>query len=396
MEGIDLTKTPGMEPPAGHTPQFDAPWNSVQIGSVITFAVTYFFATLFLGLRYFQAFKLTRKVEVDLVTVTISYGVALVYFITMVDLFGHGWGKHMWDVSLADLLELNKALLPNTLSYLICPTITKMAILSVLYRINPSTIYRGTVIVVAVMIIGYTLALCIITGGPCSPLKDGTIKCLEKVALSQAILNLVSDFALVALPLPTIHNLHLPAKRKIMVGCILALGSGVVICSIARLPYVIVLPTTADTTYTQAVLGIWTIAEVNLGIICACAMRFKRLIATYLPKLSLFSSSADGNSRSRFGLRRRKGAAVVYESRSDGFQPEARRGGHSYQLHSVQNGSAGADGVDGSVGSLGKKDIAVYREFQVDTIDIGQRDAERDRDRDRDVGDTGSADKILR
>ncbi|KAL2809112.1 hypothetical protein BJX63DRAFT_372421 [Aspergillus granulosus] len=389
MEGIDLTTTPGMEPPAGHTPQFDAPWNSVQIGSVITFAVTYFLATMFLGLRYFQAVKLVKKVEVDLITVTVSYGVALVYFITMVDLFGHGWGKHMWDVSLAQLMELNKALLPNTLSYLICPTITKMAILSVLYRINPSKIYRGTVIAVAIIIVAYTLALCIITGGPCSPLKDGTIKCLEKVALSQAILNLISDFALVALPLPTIHTLHLPFKRKIMVGCLLALGSGVVICSIARLPYVIVLPTTADTTYTQAVLGIWTIAEVNLAIICACAMRFKTLIATYLPKISLFSSSSGDKSHLRSGLRKRKGA-VMYDSRSDRFQPEGRRGGHSYQLHSVQSDSAGVD-VDGGVGSLGKKDISVYREFQVD-IDVGRQNS----DRGRNGGDTGSTEEILR
>ncbi|KAL5336002.1 hypothetical protein BJX70DRAFT_401060 [Aspergillus crustosus] len=384
MSGIDLTTTPGMAPPAGQTPQFDAPWNSVQVGSVIAFAVTYFFATVFLGLRYFQAFKLIQKIEVDLVTVTISYGVALVYFVTMVDLFGHGWGKHMWDVSLADLMELNKALLPNTLSYLICPTITKMAILSVLYRINPSRIYRGTVIVVAVMIIAYTLTLCIITGGPCSPLKDGTIKCLEKVALSQAIMNIISDLAVLALPIPTIHNLHLPLKQKITVGCLLALGSGVVVCSIARLPYVIVLPTTADTTYTQAVLGIWTIIEVNLGIICACAMRFKRLIATYLPKLSLFSS----RSRSKTGADKKGGTGTgtpgnTYDTRSNRFRPEGSGGVHSYQLHSVQNGSRDVDGVGGN----GNKDISVYREFQVDIDQFPERDGD---------GSRGSAERILR
>ncbi|KAL4875906.1 hypothetical protein BJY04DRAFT_232145 [Aspergillus karnatakaensis] len=385
LEGIDLTTTPGMAPPEGQVPNFNAPWNSVQVGSVIAFGVTYFFASLFLGLRYFQAFKLIQKIEVDLVTVTISYGVALVYFVTMVDLFGHGWGKHMWDVSLADLMELNKALLPNTLSYLICPTITKMAILSVLYRINPSFIYRCTVGVVAFMIIAYTLTLCIITGGPCSPLKDGTIKCLEKVALSQAILNIVSDLAVLALPIPTIHNLHLPFKQKITVGCLLALGSGVIVCSIARLPYVIVLPTTADTTYTQAVLGIWTIIEVNLGIICACAMRFKRLIATYLPKLSLFSS----RSRSRSARK----AGYEYDSRSNRFRPEGSGGVHSYQLHSVQNGNdeGGANGGGGKGHVvMGKKDIEVYREFQVD---VDRSDV---RDGDRDGGDRGSAEGILR
>jgi hypothetical protein len=63
---MDLTTTPGMEPPAGHIPQFDGQYNYLQIGTIIAFAITYFFATLFVSLRYFQAFKLTQKVELDL------------------------------------------------------------------------------------------------------------------------------------------------------------------------------------------------------------------------------------------------------------------------------------------------------------------------------------------
>lgn len=101
-----------------------------------------------------------------------------------------------------------------------------MAILSVLYRINPSAIYRYTVIGIAVAIFAYTLTLCIITGGPCSPLKDGTLTCLEHVALSGAVLNIASDLAVVAVPIPTIHNLQFSLKQKLTVGCLLALGSG--------------------------------------------------------------------------------------------------------------------------------------------------------------------------
>lgn len=103
-----------------------------------------------------------------------------------------------------------------------------MAMLCVLYRIDPSLIYRCTVVVIGIAIFGYTLALTIITGGPCSPLKQGTLKCLQNVALSQAVLNIVSDFAVVAVPIRTIHNLHLTTKQKISVGVILAVGSGYV------------------------------------------------------------------------------------------------------------------------------------------------------------------------
>lgn len=98
--------------------------------------------------------------------------------------------------------------------------------LAVLYRINPSAIYRTFVVGIAVAITAYTLTLCIITGGPCNPLKSGTTVCLENVALSHAVLNIASDLAVVAVPIPTIHGLHLSLKQKISLGCLLALGSG--------------------------------------------------------------------------------------------------------------------------------------------------------------------------
>lgn len=148
----------------------------------------------------------------------------------------------MWNVSLEDLMEFNKVrllciiwstlankkqrLLINILTYLIRPCITKMAILSVLYQINPAKIYRYLVVAVAVAIFAYTLTLCIITGGPCNPLHVGTTACLENVALSQAVLNIASDLAVIAIPIPTIHGLHFSTKQKVTVGCLLALGSG--------------------------------------------------------------------------------------------------------------------------------------------------------------------------
>lgn len=63
---MDLSTTPAMPPPDGQTPQFDAPYNSLQIRTVVAFGVTYFFASFFLALRYFQAAKLVKQVEIDL------------------------------------------------------------------------------------------------------------------------------------------------------------------------------------------------------------------------------------------------------------------------------------------------------------------------------------------
>jgi len=43
-------------------------YNSLQSGTVVAFAVTYAFCTLFLALRYIQAVVIVKKVEVDLST----------------------------------------------------------------------------------------------------------------------------------------------------------------------------------------------------------------------------------------------------------------------------------------------------------------------------------------
>ncbi|KAI3150903.1 hypothetical protein CBS147325_2410 [Penicillium roqueforti] len=331
---MDLDTTPGIPPPDGQESHFHEPYNSLQIGTVIAFGITYLIATVFLALRYFQAFKLTKKIEIDLITITISYGVALVYFVTVVNC-----------KSPVTIFRV-KGLLINTLTYLICPCITKMAILSVLFQINPAKIYRCLVVAVALAIFAYTLTLCIITGGPCNPLHAGTTACLENVALSQAVLNIASDLAVIAIPIPTIHRLHFSEKQKVTVGCLLTLGSSVVICSIARLPYVLLLGKTADTTYIEAILGVWSLVEVNLGIICACAMRFKRLISIYLPRLSLSPSHTP------------RTAKLTEDTPMNRFQPKNTGGQHSYQLHSIHDGNPNP--------LAGTKDISVHRSFKVD------------------------------
>lgn len=63
---MDPATTPGMAPPPGEKSVFNGPFTSLQIGTMIAFGVTYFFATLFLGLRYLQAIKISKKVELDM------------------------------------------------------------------------------------------------------------------------------------------------------------------------------------------------------------------------------------------------------------------------------------------------------------------------------------------
>jgi hypothetical protein len=88
---------------------------------------------------------------------------------------------------------------------------------------------------------------------------------------------------------------------------------------------VIVLDSTTDVSYTEAILGVWSLVEINLGIVCACAMRLKQLLMTYLPQLGLFSSRSNGNGSESWG---------------NGLRVDKSKGQRSYQLHSIQKGCA--------------------------------------------------------
>lgn len=109
------------------------------------------------------------------------------------------------------------------------PTLTKLALLVLYWRINPSPVFRGSIIATAVMLVGYTATFSGLFAGPCNPLATGSGVCLNNIALAQAVLNIFTDAVIILLPIPTIHNLNIPLKQKVQVGIILALGSAYVL-----------------------------------------------------------------------------------------------------------------------------------------------------------------------
>lgn len=94
-----------------------------------------------------------------------------------------------------------------------------------------------------------------------------------------------------------------------------------------------ILEHTTDATYEEAVLGIWCVVEINLGITCGCAMRLRSLLRMYLPKLGFYASSRSrsfGNSPHGIWSK---------SNRNDEETAQAQ----SYRLHSIQKSSSGPD-----------------------------------------------------
>jgi hypothetical protein len=117
------------------------------------------------------------------------------------------------------------------LTYLWPPTLTKLSILVLYWRISPNRSFRICIIILAVMLVGYTATFTVLFAGPCNPLlaTPESAICLNNIAVSQAVLNIVTDGLIIILPIPTIHSLNMPLKQRITVGMILGLGSAYVL-----------------------------------------------------------------------------------------------------------------------------------------------------------------------
>lgn len=75
------------------------------------------------------------------------------------------------------------------------------------------------------VITGYTLATTLATAGGCNPLNTGKTPCINSLALWQAILNIVTDFLMLLMPIPLLWALQLPLLQKLSLGFIFAIGS---------------------------------------------------------------------------------------------------------------------------------------------------------------------------
>ncbi|KAH7192777.1 uncharacterized protein B0J16DRAFT_411449 [Fusarium flagelliforme] len=347
---VKIYNTSVIPPPDGIVSNFDRTLSSVQIATIAVFAVTYFLATLSLGIRYATSVLVVKEWELDVVLITLAWGTALGYFISVCLMMKYGWGSHAWDVTLAEMVHYNKYLSPTTLTYMWSPTLTKLSILSVLYRISPARRHQVAVYIIAACLLIYTITFTVLLSGPCNPRDVGSGVCLNNLAISQVVLNIATDLSIIILPLPTLYYLQIPFRQKLVVAAILSVGSAVLIASIVRAPYVQIFATNPDFTRKQAEAGIWSLVELNMGIVCNNLMRLKPFLNRYLPKFLSYLGLSSGKSKQK--------KSDSPKSISKGKWK--RKSSQGYQLHSIGNGDSNersrkkSDTEDDRLESLGR------------------------------------------
>ncbi|UPK92361.1 hypothetical protein LCI18_003296 [Fusarium solani-melongenae] len=327
-----------MPPPKDVTPDFDGS-TTLQHSVVVVYSCTFAIATVTLALRLYSASAIVRKLDWDIRKNIANVNVAI----------PSGFGKHLWDVRATDLQGYLNLLLVLGLTYVWPPTLAKLAILVLYYRLIPNSRFRIALYAVAAGLVVYTLVFTILLAGPCHPQKPGTGACVVNLTISQAVLNIVSDVIVIILPIPLIHRLNMPLKQRITVGFLLALGSAVVIVSCIRFGYVQKMQKNPDVTWTQASASLWSCIEMNTGIICNCLAHLKPFVRRHIPWLAKFVS---GTSQPK-----------SYPDEVDNSHSFKRwrgdKASHGYQLHSVGRSQEPAAASTGN-------NVVIVDEFQVE------------------------------
>ncbi|KAL1887359.1 hypothetical protein Sste5346_010269 [Sporothrix stenoceras] len=203
---------------------------------------------------------------------------------------------------------------------------TKTSILIFYLRLSKNTVWilrLGSYIVLIIVNVA-GIVLTFINIFQCRPVaaafKDVPGQCIPLLTefICSAPVNIVTDLAILALPIPVLTGMRLPTRQKTILVLTFALGIFVAIVDVVRIYYLqqainIVRPGSSsdpnsifgdgtDFAWNASFSFMWSAVEVNVGITCACIPTLKPLIIKIFPALVIDPYASDYGSSYARGL----------------------------------------------------------------------------------------------
>lgn len=293
-----LLEGPAMSPPAGVIPNFHDPPNlDVFVALTITLCVT--FATLAVLLRMYTKVFILRALAWEDYVIVLAWLLQIGETIPSGIVTRYGGGTHMWNVQLQTFFKMLYWVNISAVVYGFVVFFIKLSILLQYLRIFAPTrkgnmfIYVGVHVCIWTNLIFYLIetvfeiAICTPRKKIWNPLMT-TGHCFSVDATFQAtgVFNVISDFAILILPMPCVWRLRLPLKKKVLMTTIFATGFFACITSILRTYYTWKIVQSPDISYNMVPMGMWTYAELSTGIVISCLPVIPKFFQYIGPKVS--------------------------------------------------------------------------------------------------------------
>ncbi|KAK3714179.1 hypothetical protein LTR37_007981 [Vermiconidia calcicola] len=270
--------------------------------------------TLFVSLRMLSRAAIVKKVTVDDYLILLAWAIAV--GLSSAICFGCAWGlgRHEENVPNSWQTNLRKANYVFSVLYQPALMATKTSILAFYLTLPTSNkSFKWACIGTLFVVNAGGLALGLFTVFQCRPVgaawyvpTPSSAHCTDIITiyLSSTPLNIITDLAILFLPMPILTGMRLPKKQKIVLVITFSFGAFVAVVDVIRIVYLqgaarsrlreIALATAdgqmrdaeqTDFSWYASLSFMWSAVEVNVGIMCACVPGLKPLVARFLPRL---------------------------------------------------------------------------------------------------------------
>ncbi|KAI2625946.1 MFS general substrate transporter [Hypoxylon sp. NC1633] len=248
-----------------------------------------------------------------------------------------GLGRHDEDISPDDWDTLRRCEYAFSILYNPALMATKTSVLVFYLRLSKNTqkvlrfsswLVLGIVNVAGTVLTLINIFQCRPVQAAFDPYTGSETYCIPLLTefICSAPVNVITDLAILALPLPVLTSMRLPRRQKVILIFTFALGIFVAVVDVVRIYYLEQavtqvssgLSSDPDATFghspqfawNASLSLMWSAVEVNVGIICACIPTLKPLIRRILPAMLVdpnatrtydkeTSTDGDGSSNGR-------------------------------------------------------------------------------------------------
>ncbi|KAH8693343.1 hypothetical protein GQ44DRAFT_744627 [Phaeosphaeriaceae sp. PMI808] len=221
----------------------------------------------------------------------------------------HGLGRHTDTVSMDDLVTFFKIFLAYECIWVTAILLVKISVLLTYRRLFPLHEVRIALAIITAIVISWWIALLLVYIFQCNPISkawlpwiEGTCINLKASFIGNAIPNILTDVAILCVPIKPVWKLHLRLAQRLSILFMFLLGSFVLFSSIYRFTTLMEVDV-SDPTWTFADGAAWCVAEAACAVISACLPTLRPLMAKISRQFGNLTDSepapSDPNNQSR-------------------------------------------------------------------------------------------------
>ncbi|TVY32302.1 Glucose/galactose transporter, partial [Lachnellula subtilissima] len=272
----------------------------------IVTTTTFILATLFVVARVISRFGILAHRTADDWLVILAWFIAFGLSFAIDYGTAKGLGRRDADIASEWLGPLRSSEYAFTILYNPALMVTKTSILVFYLRMSKNT--QSLLRIASYITLGIVniagVVLTFLNTFQCSPVRaaydpafsQGRCLSIVTLYLCSAPVNIITDLAILVLPIPVLTGMRLPQRQKTILVLTFALGIFVSIVDVVRIYYLQQasndqvathekLGTASDFPYNASSAFMWSAVEVNVGIICACIPTLKPLVTRILPSM---------------------------------------------------------------------------------------------------------------